>query len=255
MQLRAAAKQDDVAKMEQCLGAGVNVDDQDEYGTTALVVAAFYGRSAAAKLLITHKADVNHICDSGHFPLYAAVCCGEGVTAVTDILLKAGADFTMTFQGQTAQERAAENGVNDVSEMITYWAEQHDIVNAAKRGDVKKIEQFLDLGSDVDHVDKFGCSALVAASLYGHHAAVEFLLARKADVNLKSKPSHFPLYCAASLGHKLVCEALLKGGADKMQAINGSTSALRAAEHGFPDVAGLILSWGESEGKAAALPV
>lgn len=59
----------------------------------------------------------------------------------------------------------------------------------------------------------------------GHKAAVEFIIARKANVNHMNNLQEFALYYAAEGGHTAVCEVLLKAGADKDMKMNGQTAA------------------------------
>lgn len=80
------------------------------------------------------------------------------------------------------------------------------------------------------------------AALHGHKAAVDFIVARRADVNHKSR-SASPLYCAAIRGHKDICEALLIAGADKTVTCDQQTAASWAARLGFKELAAFISSW------------
>lgn len=122
-----------------------------------------------------------------------------------------------------------------------------DILAAARKGDVKQLEQCLNLGANIDEEDKKGYTPLFTAASRGHKAAVDFLIARKANVNhTTSDHDNFPLLRAAFMGHREVCESLLKAGADKNMKQNGKTAAQWAAGiRRGKDVAGFIESWGQ----------
>lgn len=95
------------------------------------------------------------------------------------------------------------------------------------------------------------------AARHGHTAAVEFLIARRADVNHRGsgwcvfdvgfsemfRLSCTALHLAAYQGHKDVCLALLKAGADKSLTCNDKTARQWALDYGHLALASLINSW------------
>lgn len=122
--------------------------------------------------------------------------------------------------------------------------QQGDIIRAAVLGDVKDLEQCINLGANVDEQDILnGDTALMLAATKGHKAAVEFLISRKANVNKINKYGQFSLYFAAYYGHKGVCDVLLKAGADTTIDCARTTAAEWAAEKGHKELAAFIDSW------------
>ena len=86
--------------------------------------------------------------------------------------------------------------------------------DAAKAGDVKKLEANLDEpGSDVD-ARSFGFSALHLASKHGHLEAIAYLLDRGARVNLRASNGMTSLHCAAENDHTSAISLLLARGAE-----------------------------------------
>lgn len=83
------------------------------------------------------------------------------------------------------------------------------------------------------------------AAQEGHKAAVEFMIARNANVNYSNKVGACALYCAALHGRSTVCEALLKAGANKKARVGIKTSAQWAAQKGHTDLAAFIESFSE----------
>jgi Ankyrin repeats (3 copies)/Ankyrin repeats (many copies) len=106
-----------------------------------------------------------------------------------------------------------------------------------------------------------GWSALHLACFFGHQAAVSFLLARGANLEVKSKNmlNNRPLHAAASGRHTAVCVELLRRGANADAQQHGGYTALHsAAQHGneaLVDVllaAGASLSLADGQGRNAA---
>src|SRR5439155_18991587 len=89
------------------LDHGVDVDLTDQYGLTALDVAAFLGFDELAKLLIERKANVNAASNDGYRPLHFAV--RQESLPVVRLLLAAGAKIDVDDnQGRTPLRLAEE---------------------------------------------------------------------------------------------------------------------------------------------------
>ena len=59
-----------------------------------------------------------------------------------------------------------------------------DIINYARRGDLKKVEECITNGDDINVTDSNGFTALMYASEYGYPAVVTSLIAHQADINV-----------------------------------------------------------------------
>ena len=89
------------------LDAGARVDETDNDGITALGWAAIANRLDLARALIERGADVNHVDKHGMTPLLYAASIDFGDSALTDLLLKSGAQANArTPQGLTALDLA-----------------------------------------------------------------------------------------------------------------------------------------------------
>ena len=71
--------------------------------------------------------------------------------------------------------------------------EKDSIFLAAKRGDIKVIQEFLDKGVDIDVVDSEGWSPLMYAVKNKKLEACKFLLSKGAKANIKDKKGFGPL--------------------------------------------------------------
>ncbi|MBL8992541.1 MAG: ankyrin repeat domain-containing protein [Spirochaetia bacterium] len=86
--IHEAAKKGDLAEVTRLFKAGVNVNEKDQYGQTALMGAASRGQVEVVRFILKVSADVNVRDKSGRTALGWAVKKGQHQTA--DILRKAG---------------------------------------------------------------------------------------------------------------------------------------------------------------------
>ena len=89
--------------IEKHIAAGTNLNEQDEYGSSPLGIAATFGKTDAARALIKGGADVNVRSNDGSTPLHTATFFCR--TAIVGALLAAGADVSIRNNyGTTALE-------------------------------------------------------------------------------------------------------------------------------------------------------
>ena len=120
--LATAVKSNFPRIVELLIGAGVNVNYQDEQGETALHIAARLGHLVCAKILLDgtygSKADTELIEKTfGWTPLHVA--CVDGRADITECFIKAGADIDkLDGSGWTAREHAALRGHVAIAQKI-----------------------------------------------------------------------------------------------------------------------------------------
>ena len=78
----------------------------------------------------------------------------------------------------------------------------HGLIEAAREGNVQRIEELLERDLDVDAQDGNGVTALMVASRYGHSGAVTGLLNHGADVNAQANNGWTALMWATALGER-----------------------------------------------------
>lgn len=107
--LRAAAEAGDVKELLKALSQGADVDGKDIDGRTAMINAAWRGRSDIVQILLDHGADIEIADDRARTPtIWGAI---NGQEKVVDALLDAGSDTNRTDEeGLTALMRASWNG-------------------------------------------------------------------------------------------------------------------------------------------------
>ncbi len=89
------------------------------------------------------------------------------------------------------------------------------LLNGAKDGNIKKIDEVLENGANINAIDEYGWTALMWASASGHARAVEFLLNNNADMEIKNKVEGGNALLWAAWENRLgVVNILLRRGAD-----------------------------------------
>jgi uncharacterized protein len=188
--LHQAVINNDTQSIKRILFQKALIDERDETGSTALMVATRANNVHAAHMLIEAGADVNakdNIQDSPY--LYAGA---QGYLKILRMTLMHGADLKSTNRyGGTA------------------------LIPAAERGHVETVRTF---GVNVNHVNNFGWAALLEAIILGngepkYQRIVELLLKAGTDPNLADKDGITPLQHARSRGYPEIEKRLLAAGA------------------------------------------
>ncbi|XP_072386697.1 uncharacterized protein Arms isoform X3 [Diabrotica undecimpunctata] len=193
------------------------VDDKDENGTTALMVAAAKGKSTMVRELLTHGADTNLEDNDSWTALLCAAKEGH-----TDIVL------------QLLDHNAAIDHRDIGGWSALMWA--------TYKGRVDTALILVDRGADVNAHGNFHVSSLLWASGRGYTDIVECLLQRNAKVNVGDKYGTTALVWASRKGYTEIVELLLKAGANVDTAGMYSWTALLVATYGnHVDVVNLLL--------------
>ncbi|OYP28934.1 ankyrin repeat domain-containing protein [Rhodopirellula sp. MGV] len=148
---RKAAFEGNIEIVKSCIGKGVEIDDADSSGFTALTMAAYNGHDKVCQVLIEAGADVNKRDNKGQFPLYHAASLDSPTTV--KLLLDAGAEINET-----------ETRENFTSLMM-----------AAAEGNMGVVKVLLEAGADRSMRDVDGDRALEFAREYGHEEIAQLL--------------------------------------------------------------------------------
>jgi uncharacterized protein len=119
--------------------------------------------------------------------------------------------------------------------------------DAAKRGDLISVTNFLKSGARTDAKDAEGITALMYASEQGHSNVVEFLLKNGANPSLQEPGAGMTaLMVSSAEGHVEVVRLLLQAKADvnAKDSNLGATALLGAAEYGHIDVIKALIEAG-----------
>jgi ankyrin repeat protein len=241
--LRAAVDNGHGAIAQALIEGGANVNSEDAYGRTALVIASNAGPYSPWKkwdlvrLLIDTGSDVNVIPSYGGYSALMSAA-SEGELEIVWRLLERGADVN-------AKTRTA--GTDRC------W--NTPLMLAAAAGKAEVVSVLLDSGAKIDAVDSERDTALIFAARTGERKVLQYLLDSGADVNAEGSVAGTALIVAAGGGYLDVVHALLARGAEvnakarSWKGQNGDfrggiTALINASDHGRIDVVKLLINSG-----------
>ncbi|XP_063923502.1 kinase D-interacting substrate of 220 kDa B isoform X3 [Zophobas morio] len=197
----------------------VQVDDRDENGSTALILAATKGRSAFVRELLAHGADAN----AEDSDSWTALLCAakEGHADIVLQLLEHNADIEHRDMGN--------------------WTA---LMWATYKGRVDVVQLLLDKGAEVNAHGNYHISSLIWSAGRGFTQITEALIAHGAKVNVGDKYGTTALVWASRKGHAEIAAMLLKAGANVDTAGMYSWTALLMATQGnHVEVVNLLLDY------------
>uniref|UniRef100_A0A7S4H8T1 Cyclic nucleotide-binding domain-containing protein n=1 Tax=Guillardia theta TaxID=55529 RepID=A0A7S4H8T1_GUITH len=208
-----ASSRGELEKMLRFLRIGLNVDETDSNGRTALHVAACEGKLDAVKLLITNSASVSLRDKYGNTPLNDAVRHGQDHVAAI-----------LRSQNQALNFPGKEAGVL--------------LCSHAFHGKLADIERLISNGINVNESNYDLRTALHLAACEGHEDVVKYLLSKSADVNCRDRLGRTPLCDALVHCHTNIQDMLREAGGQLLgmdiavelctAAAKGDVSQLRA---------------------------
>jgi len=195
----------------------VGANTCNEYGETALDVAARIGNAEAARLLLDVGADPTATNKHGETPLHTAVY--DRHADVVELFLSRGAD---------------PNARNAYGETPLHVA--------ALVGDVVIAKLLIKSGADINARDSRGRTPLHHTALWWRGArAVKLLAESGADVNARDNKGNTPLHAAVENRNIRTIKELLKVGADPTARNNeGLTPRDAAARRGYMCIAEML---------------
>ncbi len=219
-ELRSAAFRGNVVAVRTLISQGAGVNEQDTYGSTALMAAALEGYAEVVEILIDAGADVNQQDKNGGTALISPSLRGH--IEVVKLLLNAGAN------------------VKSKSGICAFF-------HAAASGHTQIVRLFLEKGLDINVRDSLGCTALISAcTSAGNIETVKFLLANGADYNFKAfRSEDTALHIAAANDKHELISFVRNAGADiNARNVGGATPLLYAAHRGYRETIGWLISFG-----------
>ncbi|XP_025995855.1 kinase D-interacting substrate of 220 kDa B isoform X3 [Solenopsis invicta] len=231
----------------------VQVDDRDENGSTALILAATKGKIHFIRELINHGADVN----AEDADNWTALLCAakEGYTEICLELLEHGADLEhrdmggwtalmwATYKGKSATVTMLLGRGADVNAHGNFHISS--LVWAAGRGNTDIVKDLIAHGSKVNVGDKYGTTALIWASRKGCVEIVDILLKAGANVDTAGMYSWTALI-VATLGNHVEVVSLLLEHKPNVNALDkdGCTALAIACREGHHEIANALLNAG-----------
>jgi ankyrin repeat protein len=248
--LIAAAKRGKVKQVRAALSKGVDIEAKDdEFGSTSLIWATYYGHKGVVELLLERGAKVDATNKEGRSALIFAAGINRPEVAV--LLLGGGANPGLKDgEGRTALDWARRKGNRQVLSLLNAHDDkaisrakkaEQDLMESARSGNVKRLKDLLDAGADPNTRDRAGQTPLFVASETGHKEAVNLLLERGAAPTNR----YGYLLRACGNGHKELVRVLLESGAvADVCNEEGYTPLTLAAKGGHTEVAELLVKSG-----------
>jgi ankyrin repeat protein len=216
---------------------GANINQEGEYGQTALYVASEYGQEAAVWMLIEAGACVNN--EDGMTPIQVA--SNRGHKGIVEMLIQAGADLNLG--DEPALYYASEGGHEDVVRTLILAGADINLERspvgtalheASYHSQRKIVELLIDAGADVNKLaGQYGTALQAALAGPGNEPsaleAVRILIRAGADVNLVGGRYGTALQAAAYMNCSKIVEELIEAGADVNLVGGDCSTALRAA--------------------------
>lgn len=200
MSLRSACLENCQDIVHSLLEQGVPVDDADQDGVTALMVASEVGRRGCVSLLLSNGADVDKLSEHDTGALYLA--SDRGHTEIVQLLVEHGASLNVGRSPLVAACAAgAESTVRFLVQNGADASDYRPSHEACMYNEPGCLEILLEHGAPVESSLNFACEL-------NHPECVRVLLRFCADVNAPL------LHTACEMGSKECTELLLQHGAD-----------------------------------------
>ncbi|MHC4458074.1 MAG: ankyrin repeat domain-containing protein [Planctomycetota bacterium] len=210
-----------------------------------IYIAAQLGNAARITKILEKKPGlVNTLNMAGLTPLHEAA--NGGHVDAAKVLLTHGADVEAErIGGFTPLHDAIVKKHRDVAELlIANGAKIHGEMSAAYV-DKQTVQLLIDLGADVNQRDKRGMSPLDEAALHGNTNVLQLLLDHDADVNASGEYGSTPLHYTGHRGEAEAAKLLIEKGAEiDVKAKNGDTPLCRAIRSSQLKVAEVLLANG-----------
>ncbi|XP_075041142.1 inversin [Mixophyes fleayi] len=198
---------------------------QDYEGRTPLHLAVGDGNQEVVRLLTSYRGcNVAPYDNLFRTPLHWAALLGH--TPIANLLLERNRspNIPSDSQGATPLHYAAQGNCPDTVKILLAHPSVRDEADlegrtafmwAAGKGSDEAVKAMLELDPEleINRTDKYGGTALHAASLSGQISTVRILLESSAQVDAADVMKHTPLFRACEMGHREVIYTLIKGGA------------------------------------------
>ena len=146
--------------------------------------------------------------------------------AKIDMLIKLGVDVNAKLNRKSALIWAKENKAEQIYELLEKNGAKEEIIPASQyelwfdftiatiNDNVKKVEELINEGLDVNEHSKDNVSCMTFAALKGNKDIMELLIKNGGDVNLVDRDGIYVIETAIAEGNEEVVKALVENGAD-----------------------------------------
>ncbi|XP_047308580.1 potassium channel AKT1-like [Impatiens glandulifera] len=198
-----AAVRGDDQLLQQLLRRGLDPNESDNNGRTALHIAASNGNENCVNILLDFGADPNSIDTEGNVPIWEAIAADH--LELAQILSDIGSKISMGDVGQYA-------------------------CNAVEQNNLRLLQEIVGFGGDVTLPSRTGSTALHVAVCEGNLEIVKYLLKQGALIDVEDKDGWSPRDLADQQGHeeiKILFEATESTKEDKNIKTNASSTRFK----------------------------
>lgn len=231
------ASNGDIAKMQNALNNGADINAKDPGGMPALFIAVEKNQLSATKFLLENGAYPDITDKENDTPLMRAMYYNR--PEIAKLLIEYGANVNTSYNDDFVLTWATFNNYTDIVRLL------------------------IEKGANIECYNPVGCTPLIIAS-YGNYEICEFLIQNGADVNARrSKTSNkdWTSLMYASYYSKLdIMNLLLENGAlIDIRTPSLHSAYLIAAQYGTPDAVELLINNGaelnctDSDGDSALI--
>lgn len=172
LSLCVAATRGDHLLLHQFLKRGMNPNELDSNGRTALHISASLGNEECVRLLLEYGADVNMRDSDGVVPLWDALV--ENQEPIINLLVQKNADLSKGNMEQFAHVAIEQNNLNLLESIFLHGGDNINIRvfdtsirTAISERNCKIVKYLLKKGADIDRPDEHGSTARALADHLG----------------------------------------------------------------------------------------
>ena len=228
MPLIEAAYEGNTVQVQSLIEEGVDINEKDTSGRTALMIAANRGHTYVVQLLLERGADAKARDNSGLTAMQAAE--SRGFQRIVSMLRK--------FSAAPGQPEAA-------SPLKSGGAERLSLHRAVDEGDFAALKSLIDAGADLNARSSDEWTPLMLATIKGHTEMVEALLKNGADSNARNKKGWTALMFSVSMSDADTTRILLSRGANiNARDKEGKTALMQASNENNRESVKVLLEEG-----------
>ncbi|XP_066453613.1 kinase D-interacting substrate of 220 kDa isoform X1 [Eleutherodactylus coqui] len=252
--LLSYVEEGNIAALKAVLEKCKDVDERNENGQTALMLAAEQGNLEIVQELLQKRANCNLEDVDNWTALISA--SKEGHVEIVKELLDCNANLEhRDMGGWTALMWASYKGCIEVVELLLSKGANpnitglqysvYPIIWAAGRGHFEIVKLLLQYGAKVNCSDKYGTTPLIWAARKGHLESVKSLLQMGADVDQEGANSMTALIVAVKGGYTNTVKEILKRNPNvNLTDKDGNTALAIAAKEGHTEIVQDLLDAG-----------
>ncbi|KAL3746610.1 hypothetical protein ACJRO7_015556 [Eucalyptus globulus] len=186
-----AAMRGDDQLLHQLLRRGLDPNEVDKNGRTAMHIAASIGSQHCVTLLLEFGGDPNIKDSEGSVPLWDAIVGKH--ESVIKLLSDNGATISSGEVGHFACTAVEQNNLELLKDIVKYGGDvtlptsngTTPLHKAVSEGNIEIVQFLLDQGADVDKPDVYGWTPRALADHQGH-GEIKFLFQRKSVITISS---------------------------------------------------------------------